>query len=184
MLRSSPTRLCADRLTAHPKALPAVLKVLHSKNGAVVEATTYALINLSINCGAIPIVFIVQPNCRPSYLRCVEKNAAAWSPLVGDILRRLIVLLQHERRDVKFNVLRVLLNFCNDRTPSRPCESARMLTPPMLATLRPAISDAQPYGFFKTLMLGNDEEILYKVAQILGNLSDRSGTRHPPTRAE
>lgn len=43
------------------------------------------------------------------------------------------------------------------------------------AALRPAINDAQPYGFFKTLMLGNDEEILYKVAQVLGNLSDRSG---------
>lgn len=59
-------------------------------------------------------------------------------------------------------------------------ESARTLNPTLLATLRPAISDAQPYGFFKTLMLGNDEEILYKVAQILGNLSDRSGTLRPP----
>lgn len=89
------------------------------------------------------------------------------------MLRRLVVLLQHERRDIKFNVLRVLLNFSNDRTSFffffeifHTC----------LAKLRSQISDAQPYGFFKTLMLGNDEEILYKVAQVLGNLSDRSGT--------
>lgn len=49
--QSTPRPPSTSPLT-HPQALPAVLKVLHSKNGAVVEAATYALINLSINCGA------------------------------------------------------------------------------------------------------------------------------------
>lgn len=52
-----------------------------------------------------------------------ESNAAAWSAVITDMLRRLVVLLQHERRDIKFNVLRVLLNFANDRTDEVPSRS-------------------------------------------------------------
>lgn len=48
-------------------------------------------------------------------MRNAEQASTAWSAVITEMLRRLVVLLQHERRDIKYNVLRVLLNFSNDR---------------------------------------------------------------------
>ena len=39
------------------------------------------------------------------------------------------------------------------------------------------IAKAQPFSFFKTLMLGSDDDMSIKVAQILTNLADPSGAQ-------